>query len=1664
MKKRNFTFSTNWAIVVQRVTLVLFVNLLTTLNSLQAQNIIMQYATADTTCTADTLAICGGIVTVEDKRFTDDGTNDGNYKDDHQRRDTVEICPVNRWHRVKVVFTDFDLEAGDSLVAFDGSKYDVRQNNALIIGTGSGVGNANAFGGWINANCNPKVNPTGCLVFVLKTDGDNRKGKGWDAWVDCEERNITLEPIELNDVKLTCADAPYASITIPAPKVNVCGTPLASSDDKVIVRVKNQYGIICEAQEMSETEGDLMTRNFAIGEYLVECKLLSDTTKVINQLFSVQPPSLVCNDELNVALGAGCITTLAPDDILENPCDTIAGYMYYNITVTLGTGKKEVVLKTTGHDNLGPVTYPTITVDTIRAAGLSVCGGSATVKIERIYYGDRDGDNLPDIPAAVECHNGTKALSCKTIVKLKDESKPWVDIQSIPDTLIACDTTGLATLLDVNGIDNCDEDVPVTFAVKYTETDPCFAELGSPDTTMITITFSATDDCGNIGTATKDITMIRPDLHNPLFVAKTADVQLECTDNTENLAYPGLKIGIWKNNAFIVRDTLALNTKEYVCGYILVTYEEDIPATDCGSKKFIYWDALDWCESNKGPQRIDTTFVEYTDTTAPVFVDAGETLMIELDHFSCTYDINAITTPKATDNCDDNPTVRLNMVSRIENGAKWLIDPADYNELDCDSFELKWIASDGCHEQLYNDTLLQIVIIKDVTPPSANCVDELNVSLPNEWGARIYATDVDAGSYDICGIKSRLIRIKGTDDAFTEYVNIGCEYVYTDLQIELQVTDHKDNVNICWLDVTVEDKVVPYCAPLQDFAGDCEDYHNGSLGLTTDTNEDFEMEDEEYVVLEGNLLTFYNAQFGDPAILKICEDNLKTSECGVLTYEQEYQLIEWPCREAKARRRYRAVDWSGNKSAWTVQKVSITAKQDWKITFPTDWEGACGEMAPAEDLLIENGACDLLGYEVTERQFEVPGDACFKIERTYHIINWCKYTAGDDPIEIARVEGEHGVVRESRMITNEGNEDKGYWTYVQVLKIHDDVAPVVTVINPDSCINAVEFDAVPYGEEDVTPGAAPYECDELKTWTAIAIDCSATINWIGKLYNAATDELVKEVETNELSYVVSNKESYYAEFWAYDGCGNSGGNKGETVKFWDCKKPTPYVLNGITINLMETGMVQVWATDLNQNSFDNCTDQSILDFRIWADFYGPEPTTLLEVYNLGKVLDFNCERVGTNAVRIYVVDEEGNWDFAETFVIIQDNMEVCNGLDLEGMIAGKIVTPTGENVEAVEIILSGNTDATVTTGTNGQFLFNMENGGDYTVTPVKDINPLNGVSTFDLVLISKHILGINTFDSPYKYVAADVNKSGTITAFDMVQLRQLILNITTEFSNNDSWRFVDASHDFTSANPASEDFNEFYSITTLNGEMMDMDFVGVKIGDVNGNAQANSLLGAESRSSNGALTLTTTDRFVEAGETVSVAFTAAEIANTQGYQFTLNFAGQNAEIIEGVAKAANFNMNLANRGIITTSWNGEATANDQLFEVSFTTTTVGLLSELVSVSSDITPVEAYNTAGELMDVNINFTTAIATGFELSQNTPNPFKGATVIGFNLPAAGMTTLTIMDVQGKVLKSIKREYTKGTNQITLNANDLGATGVLYYQLESADNVATKKMIILE
>ncbi len=166
---------------------------------------------------------------------------------------------------------------------------------------------------------------------------------------------------------------------------------------------------------------------------------------------------------------------------------------------------------------------------------------------------------------------------------------------------------------------------------------------------------------------------------------------------------------------------------------------------------------------------------------------------------------------------------------------------------------------------------------------------------------------------------------------------------------------------------------------------------------------------------------------------------------------------------------------------------------------------------------------------------------------------------------------------------------------------------------------------------------------------------------------------------------------------------------------------------------------------------------------------------------------------------------------------------------------------------------------------------------------------------------------------------------------------------------------------------------------------------------------------------------------------------------------------------------SNFGMTMLNEGIITTSWNNsDAVSLDDdavLFSMTFVAKSNTLLSDAISLNSRFTKAEGYNNNLDKLDIALEFNgSTVAGDFDLYQNQPNPFKDETVIGFNLPESTFAKLTVYDVSGKVLSVVEGEYTKGYNEVSLNRAQLAGTGVLYYQLDTDTNSATKKMILIK
>ena len=128
-----------------------------------------------------------------------------------------------------------------------------------------------------------------------------------------------------------------------------------------------------------------------------------------------------------------------------------------------------------------------------------------------------------------------------------------------------------------------------------------------------------------------------------------------------------------------------------------------------------------------------------------------------------------------------------------------------------------------------------------------------------------------------------------------------------------------------------------------------------------------------------------------------------------------------------------------------------------------------------------------------------------------------------------------------------------------------------------------------------------------------------------------------------------------------------------------------------------------------------------------------------------------------------------------------------------------------------------------------------------------------GVSTLDLLFLRKHILVLDTLNG-YKQIAADVNASGTITTYDAVLVTRLILGIDTAFANHPSpWRFIPEYILATEESQFHVDpFNMEIGGTSYTNEAPYIDsswvfsisnglkgasgFDGVKLGDLNGSS------------------------------------------------------------------------------------------------------------------------------------------------------------------------------------------------------------------------------------
>ena len=1031
------------------------------------------------------------------------------------------------------------------------------------------------------------------------------------------------------------------------------------------------------------------------------------------------------------------------------------------------------------------------------------------------------------------------------------------DQDSIFNNINSLDVLGQPTV-----IDNCDSDPTLTFEDIFDKTSVC-------GTAIIGRTFTAVDASGNTDTCRQEL-FIRKPIKEEIILPSSA-VFLNCDDNfaTDDNGHPHPNESGFP---FIWTATGIKPLMEPYCN-IVADYSDEIRVDVCEGGYILRreWTVINWC--NIASTVVYNQFIHVEDRTGPELDLTGlnngndfypDTLRFSTSAFACTADFLA-PLPTITDNCSNSWTILTEVISEqevpiidfgIQVGTELdtlvLGSSTDQNfpvllEIPLGCHWLRYTVTDDCGN-ISSETYP--ICIEDRVEPIAICENDISVSIGGQGLARLFATNVDQGSSDACGIEKIEIRrvitkdencdpIPETFSPYGEYVDFDCCDAGELIRVELRVTDLYGNTNTCWSEILIEDKIRPICEAPLPMSIKCVDLPSG-----------FEATDT--LALQS---LFGNATGSD--------------NCEVVTTTELTPAVNLDdCGFGTISRQFTVADKVGNRSTNTcTQVVTILPEYHYEIRFPQDIAVECGMPEP-DTILTNNLGCGLIAVRVEDEVFEADQDGCFKTFRTYTVINWCEYEELAEPVRVGRDEdcdsnpGDEAVWvlrrpdgafidRDDDETNNvpllgtkgtncDGNTNPegyweevvstGMWVYTQLITVYDNTPPAITYQDPDpfcsidndNCTGMVEI---------------PFQIEEI---------CSSddlTINvFFDENRDTIIDQIIEEsaIRRNYPNFSIQGNfriGNHLFRVEVTDGCGNSGSFE-LPFSIVDCKAPA-FLCSGAIVSplspidgeqrdvdgdgIEDRGFAVFRPADFLASTTPDCSGEVKYSINRFGALPNPDQDSVI----------LTCRDTVFARLEIYAWDSANNpysiqpdssvggpnYNRCEVFAGVEDSeLELCNSI--AGEISGVIRTSRAGRLGGVEVQLSGQLADMQMTGPNGVYRFeSLPEGKDYTVAPLLDIGHNNGVSTLDIIIISNHILGVAPIETPYEIIAADANNSKNISTLDIIKLRKLILGVDRRLQEVTSWRFIDAAYEFPiPGDPWFEPLPEAISINNLGGQ------------------------------------------------------------------------------------------------------------------------------------------------------------------------------------------------------------------------------------------------------
>jgi hypothetical protein len=561
------------------------------------------------------------------------------------------------------------------------------------------------------------------------------------------------------------------------------------------------------------------------------------------------------------------------------------------------------------------------------------------------------------------------------------------------------------------------------------------------------------------------------------------------------------------------------------------------------------------------------------------------------------------------------------------------------------------------------------------------------------------------------------------------------------------------------------------------------------------------------------------------------------------------------------------------------------------------------------------------------------------------------------------------------------------------------------------------------------------------------------------------------------------KGTHRLQWRAYDNCGKVASCT-YTVTVKDCQPPNLLCLNGLTQPLaLPSCAVTFNASQFILSLSDNCTPTNQIQIGIREENSGTG-------FPAASSITFDHCKAGLHSLELWTKDANGLTNICNTYVIVQQTGDDCRCItDGDLRLSGCVRSLSGQKMSDFRLHgqvepIGGTQPLKKISALTSDSCFNLlaapqlPVGQGYRVRLLGEKNnaPLNGVSTYDLVLISKHILGIEPLPTLYHALAADANRSNSVTTFDIVEIRKLILGIYDTLPAAKSWRFVRPvpnPANYTLLEVAQDTFKA--EIPNLQDDLTlpKLDFVGIKIGDVNNSAYPGFAAAPDDRTGKGQeansktpLTLLADDLALEPGTELTLPIRLAADAQLSGWQIAL--AADPALLrIEAVEGLADEDYHLRPDGRLRALWHDAAAHHfpqgHTLFSLKIKVLQKVALSQTLALQPADLRSEAYGDSGTAQPLALHFLGGKATRpAEFLPPSPNPTSGETTFGARLPAPATVRLDLWDAAGRTLHRADWSAPAGLWQWTLPASALPRSGVYGWRVAAGENVWSGKLVV--